>query len=263
MLFRSCPKEVAVGWLWTSWRGNWQWNWWFQQKQEDQKQQAPQRLCRKVESSRFRIHQTDRKGKYRAIKVTGGRKESFVGSAQHQSVQHPWSSQNFNAQLSRSSYQRWGLAGGVDKKIVEITDTRELCNFISSNAANFNHVNVATALGKTLKAPRHLVPKEIMDILEESALKNMKTFEPHGIANSLYAMAKEKYIPQERLFSAIEQRAEAISGDFNWKAVAYLLWAYAEMGRKPGERLMGLLEGRAEAISGEFDLQDVSDTLCA
>jgi hypothetical protein len=32
---------------------------------------------------------------------------------------------------------------------------------------------VATALRKTLEAP-HLVPKEIMDILEESALKKMK-----------------------------------------------------------------------------------------
>jgi hypothetical protein len=36
---------------------------------------------------------------------------------------------------------------------------------------------VATVLRKTLEAP-HLAPKKIMDTLEESALKDMKTFEP-------------------------------------------------------------------------------------
>ena len=33
------------------------------------------------------------------------------------------------------------------------------------------------------------------------------------------------------------------------------------MERKPGERLMGLLEERVEAIAGEFDSDDVSQTL--
>jgi hypothetical protein len=54
---------------------------------------------------------------------------------------------------------------------------------------------VATALRKTFEAP-HLAPKEIMDTLEESALKNMKTFDPlrHSqqqseVANTLWAYA--------------------------------------------------------------------------
>ncbi len=60
----------------------------------------------------------------------------------------------------------------------------------------------------------------------------------------------------------LEERAEAISGEFDSEDVSNTLWAYARMGRKPGERLMGLLEERAEAISGEFDSQDVSDSWC-
>jgi len=143
------------------------------------------------------------------------------------------------------------------------SDTDTLCGIIKTRAADFNHVNVATALRKALEAPRHLVPEEIWAILEESALRNMKNFDPQGISGSLHMMAKKKYRPQERLVSAIEQHAEEISGEFNPQNVANTLWAYAKMGRKPGERMIGLLEGRAEAISGEFSSQAVANTLWA
>jgi hypothetical protein len=134
------------------------------------------------------------------------------------------------------------------------SDTETLCDIIKTRAtADFNHVNVATALRKALEEQRHRVPRDIMRILEESALKNMYTLDPRSTANSLHTMAKKKYRPQDRLLTAIEQPAEAISGDFNPQDVANTLWAYATMGRKPGERLMGLLEGRVEAIAGGFN----------
>ena len=192
----------------------------------------------------YQTEYDDVKGKYRAVKVTGGRKE---GGADKQ------------------------IAIQLNKKILS-SDTETLCGIIKTRAADFNHVNAATALRKALSpsvrnrdrwAPRRPVPKEILDIAEESLLKNMLSFEPQGVANSLYIMAKKKYRPQERLFSAIEQRAEVISGEFKPQEIANTLWAYATMGRKPGERLMGLLEGRAEAISGEFKPQEVANTLWA
>jgi hypothetical protein len=154
------------------------------------------------------------------------------------------------------------IAIDLNKHILS-SDTETLCAIIKTRAADFDHINVATALRKALEAPRHLVPKKIMDILEESALKNMETFGPQEIASSLHIAAKKRYRPQDGLFSAIEQRAEAISGEFNAQNVANTLWAYAKMGRKPGERLMGLLEGRAEAISREFNAQAVANTVWA
>ena len=126
------------------------------------------------------------------------------------------------------------------------SDTESLCDLVKARGAEFNHVNVVAALRKALEAPRHRVPRDIMGILEESAFKNMLNFEPRNVANVLHIMAKKRYNPQERLYHAIEQRAEAISGEFNSQAVANTLWAYATMGRKPGERLMGLLEGRTD-----------------
>ncbi len=69
--------------------------------------------------------------------------------------------------------------------------------------------------------------------------------------------------PGERLMVLLEERAEAISGEFNSQHFSRTLLAYATMERMPGERLVGLLERQAEAISGEFDLQDVSDTMWA
>ncbi len=78
-----------------------------------------------------------------------------------------------------------------------------------------------------------------MDNLEESALKKMKTFGPQDIASSLHIMAKKKYRTQERLYSAIEERAEVISGEFKPQEIANTLWAYVTM-------------RRAETTSGEF-----------
>jgi hypothetical protein len=34
---------------------------------------------------------------------------------------------------------------------MRISDTRELCDFVSTHAAEFNHVNVATAFRQILK----------------------------------------------------------------------------------------------------------------
>ena len=76
------------------------------------------------------------------------------------------------------------------------SDTETLCDIIKTRAAEFNHVNVATALRKALEAPRHRVRRDIMGILEESALRNMNTFDPQAIPNSLHTMSKKRYRPQ-------------------------------------------------------------------
>ncbi len=111
----------------------------------------------------------------------------------------------------------------IAKKINELilsSDTETLCDIIKTRAADFDHVNVATALRKALEAPRHSVPRDIMVTLEESYLRNMQNFEARNIANTLHTMAKKKYRPQDRLLTAIEQRAEAIVGEFNSRGVA-------------------------------------------
>ena len=154
----------------------------------------------------YQAEYDDFKGKYRAMKVTGGRKEGGGGADKQIAIQ-------------------------LNKKILS-SDTETLCGIVKTRAAHFNHVNAATALRKALSPsvrnrdrwePRRPVPKEILDIVEESVLKNMLSFEPQGVANSLYIMAKKKYRPQERLCSAIEQRAEAISGEFKPQEVANTL----------------------------------------
>ena len=154
----------------------------------------------------------------------------------------------------------------MNKQIMRISDTRELCDFISTHAAEFNHVNVATAFRQVLKKPRGIPPKALaqaLQTLEESALQNMQDFGAQEIANTLHIMAKQRYKASGPLLLALERRAEAISGEFNSQEVANTVWAFATMGTKPGERMMGQLERRAEAISGEFNSQDVANTLWA
>ena len=74
------------------------------------------------------------------------------------------SSQQFNIELN--------------KQVMRISDTRELCDFVSTHAAEFNHVNVATTFRQILKKPG-IPPKslaQVLQTLEESALQNMQDF---------------------------------------------------------------------------------------
>jgi DNA-binding HxlR family transcriptional regulator len=63
---------------------------------------------------------------------------------------------------------------------MRISDTRELCDFVSTHAAEFNHVNVSTAFRQILKTPRGIPPKSLAQAfktLEESALQSMQDFD--------------------------------------------------------------------------------------
>ncbi len=87
----------------------------------------------------YQAEYDDRKGKYRDIRVTDGRKEGEYGgfvkqidTEKHTRAKRP--SKQFNIELNQ--------------EIMRITDTKELCDFICKHAAEFNHVNVATAFRK-------------------------------------------------------------------------------------------------------------------
>ncbi len=140
--------------------------------------------------------------------------------------------------------------------------TRELCDFVLTHAAEFNHVNVVNTFRQILK--RGIPPKSLaqaLQTLEESALQNIQDFADQQIANTLHIMTKQRYKATGPLLLALERRPEEIFGEFNSQNVANLLWAFVTMGTKPGERMMGQLERRAEAISGEFNSQDVANIL--
>jgi hypothetical protein len=53
----------------------------------------------------------------------------------------------------------------LNKQVMRIHDTRELCDFVSTHAAEFNHVNVATAFRQVLKKPG-IPPKALAQALK-------------------------------------------------------------------------------------------------
>jgi hypothetical protein len=155
---------------------------------------------------------------------------------------------------------------GLNKQLMRISDTRELCDFVSTHVSEFNHVNVATAFRQVLQKPTGMHPQSLtqaLQTLEQSALQNMPDFDARGIANTLHIMAKQRYKTKGPLLLALEGRAEAVAGELSAQEVSNVLWAYATMGRMPGERMMGLLEGRSEAIAGQFSSQHVANLLWA
>ena len=115
---------------------------------------------------------------------------------------------------------------------------QELCDLIHARSTEFNHVNVATAFRKVLQMPRDGVSQDsvakALQILDNSALHKMKTFDSQGIASTLHIMAKKSHKPSETLMLALQGRAEAMSEKFNSQVVANTLWAYATMGSSRG-----------------------------
>ena len=100
----------------------------------------------------------------------------------------------------------------LNKQLMRISDTRELCHFVSTHAAEFNHVNVATAVRQVLKK-RGIPPNALAQALqtqEESALQNMQDFGAQEVANTLHIMAKQRYKATSPLLLALERRGEAI-----------------------------------------------------
>jgi len=66
-------------------------------------------------------------------------------------------------EIVRSREQRPSKQFNIDlnKQLMRISDTRELYDFVSTHAAEFNHVNVATAFRQVLEKPRGINPKSL------------------------------------------------------------------------------------------------------
>jgi hypothetical protein len=67
----------------------------------------------------------------------------------------------------------------LNKEMMRISDTRELCDFMSTHSAEFNHVNVSTSFRKILQVSRGEGDKSVqhaLDTLKNSGLKKFPTF---------------------------------------------------------------------------------------
>ena len=80
---------------------------------------------------------------------------------------------------------------------MKISDTRKFFDFISTHAAELNHVNVATSFRKLLQVSHLGVQDQsvqhALHTLKECVLRNMKDFGPQRIANTLHIMAKKRH----------------------------------------------------------------------
>jgi hypothetical protein len=124
----------------------------------------------------------------------------------------------------------------LNKQVMRISDTRELCDFVLTHAAEFNHVNVSTASLQILKKPKGMPPKSLaraLQTLEETALDSMQDFEAQGIANTLHTMVKQWNKTTGPLLLTLERRGEEITVEFKPQEVSNTLWAFATMGTKP------------------------------
>jgi len=84
----------------------------------------------------------------------------------------------------------------LNKQLMRISDTRQLCDFVSTHAAEFNHVNVATSFRKILQVSRgggERSMQHALDALEKAAVRVMEAFQPQEIANILHITAKKRY----------------------------------------------------------------------
>ncbi len=173
----------------------------------------------------------------------------------------------------------------LNKEMMRISDTRELCDFMSTHSAEFNHVNVSILSQNTSGFTGR------RGQIRAARTRHVEEFRPQEISNLLHISFFVKTRYKTCLLPELERRAEEISGEINSQkhaeccqhavgvcddgdkaggsddgvagAADRTLWAFATMGTKPGDRMLGHLERQAEAISGEFNSQDIANTLWA
>ena len=158
----------------------------------------------------------------------------------------------------------------INQRITRSEDAGEVCDLVETCAAEFDHVNVATAFRKLLQqrggrdgASRSRV-EPALRTLEQAAVRTIEDFQSQQVANTLHAMAKARYRPADPgVLAALDWRAEAVAPTMNAQDVTNTLWAYATMGRAPSAGVMRGLEGRAEAVAPTMKAQEVANTLWA
>jgi len=106
----------------------------------------------------------------------------------------------------------------LNRRILACETPAALGALVAARAADFNHVNVATAFRHMMMAQhgnRPGVEANALQTLEESALQKIGEFEAREVANLLHIMAKRGYRPAHRSLPAeLDRRAEALAADF-------------------------------------------------
>ena len=179
-------------------------------------------------------------------------------------------SQTTSAPIPHDKYAHMNRRGWhveINKKLTACSSVSDVCRLIEEHAAEFNAVNVVTALRKVLLNSRGLsrqLLEKTQQTLEQCVVSRMEDFEARQVSNILHVFAKHKYRPWDaQILTCLERRALETAGEFNSQNVANTLWAYASLGRDPGKGLLHALERRALETAGEFNSQEVANTLWA
>ena len=102
------------------------------------------------------------------------------------------------AQRTSNQFQNIDL----NKQIMRISDTSEICDFSSAHDTEFNHVNVSTDFHKVLKETWRGIPQSSKIRFtdshkhwtrEESVLKNMEDFGSQRITNTLHIILNQRH----------------------------------------------------------------------
>ena len=103
----------------------------------------------------------------------------------------------------------------LNQHIMRLGDAAQLCELIEARSADFNHVNISTALRKLLlSAGRAGVPAwaRAVEKLESRAISKMADFGSQEVANTLHIVAKKRHRPKnQELLATLEARVEEVS----------------------------------------------------
>lgn len=157
------------------------------------------------------------------------------------------------------------------KRRSDADKVHELCAYIRRKHADFNHVNIATAMHRLATTARQggrgasPAAAEAVAVLVSRAQEVMGDFVPHGLANILWAFATLGETPPSALLLGIQERSlellrgESRGQEFTSQNIGNTLWAHATLGVQPDETLVQLLLGRAVACMHEFKAQEIGN----
>jgi len=114
----------------------------------------------------------------------------------------------------------------LNQNLCSCNDAHKLCILIETCVEDFNYVNVATGFRKLLGLKSHRASareEQVLQLLEQAALKNIDDFEPQHVSATLHAIAKSGYRPSNpRLFDALERQYSTVIAAANGQVHIYI-----------------------------------------
>ncbi|KAL0048903.1 hypothetical protein WJX82_001964 [Trebouxia sp. C0006] len=155
----------------------------------------------------------------------------------------------------------------INKRITSARESWQILDIVNTFGAEFDAVNVATALHRIAKQR----PEDVARLVSSDGFKQLVMMvdiqadqcKPQQIANIMWAFGTLSFKPQQHLLDVLATQALSKLTGFNPQNLANFIWAYARMELQPPADVLQDFLAECELKLGQFAPQNISNMLWA